>query len=134
VEPHLEVVADLDDHLRSQVREILARAEQNDGLAPLSEQAVLRLVSSPGPIVHVLALREDRLDGYAQISPADAPDTSTAELVVEPHARGRGIGRRLAEAALAASPDGRLQVWAHGDHPAAGRIADHLGLARVRTL
>ncbi|GAB3248522.1 mycothiol synthase [Nocardioides dilutus] len=58
------------------------------------------------------------------------------ELAVAPDARGAGLGRELAAAALG----GRLAMhpavtaWSHGDHPAAARLAAAHGLARAREL
>ena len=32
------------------------------------------------------------------------------------------------------TPDGRLRLWAHGDHPGAARLAESFGMTRTRTL
>jgi mycothiol synthase len=53
---------------------------------------------------------------------------------VHPGARRRGLGRALVRAAEAASPDGRLRLWSHGDHPAAGALSASLGYERIRSL
>jgi mycothiol synthase len=57
-------------------------------------------------------------------------------LVVRPSARGRGTGARLLGQALAERPDtgGPLRAWSHVDHPAAARLAEERGFARVREL
>lgn len=65
-------------------------------------------------------------DGFA-LAHGDAVD-----LAVAPDARGQGLGRRLAGAALAG--DGPVTAWSHGDHPAAARLAAAYGLERVREL
>jgi mycothiol synthase len=63
--------------------------------------------------------------------------------VVHPASRGRGLGRALARAAVdqtrpAAEPGragpGTLRIWAHGDLPAAARLAEAAGFRRVRAL
>ena len=41
-----------------------------------------------------------------------------------PH-RGRGVGGRLVAELLRESPDGRLRLWAHGEHPAAAASQRH---------
>lgn len=106
-----------------QIRSVLAlarAAEEADGSPPLSEQTVLRLADAG---VHLL------IDGgYGHVDP-----DGTAELVVAPDQRGRGLGRALARAAMAVQ-DGTLEVWSHGDHPAAAALARDLGFERARVL
>src|SRR5690606_15414279 len=56
--------------------------------------------------------------------------------------RGKGAGTQLVEALLdradlpaEPAPDtGRLRIWAHGEHPAAARLAEKFGFARPREL
>jgi mycothiol synthase len=57
---------------------------------------------------------------------------SAVDLAVAPEARGAGLGRELAEAALAG--DAAVTAWSHGDHPAAARLAAAHGLERAREL
>ncbi|GAA0958028.1 mycothiol synthase [Virgisporangium aurantiacum] len=108
------------------VAELTAEAEAVDGTPPLSEQTVLRL-ALPG--VHLL-LNGGR-DGYAHLDHDGA-----AELIIAPHRRGHGLGRALVRAAVAAADPagGRLEVWSHGDHPAAAALAREFGFARTRVL
>ncbi|HEX4402490.1 MAG TPA: mycothiol synthase [Galbitalea sp.] len=54
-----------------------------------------------------------------------------AEFVVDPDARGRGLGATLLEALLAG---GATLFWAHGDAPAARALAASHGLVAVREL
>ncbi|MXG89892.1 mycothiol synthase [Nocardioides flavescens] len=54
------------------------------------------------------------------------------DLAVAPDERRSGHGTALAEAAFAGS--GPVTAWSHGDHPAAARLAERHGLARVREL
>lgn len=53
-------------------------------------------------------------------------------MAVAPAARERGLGTDLAVAAVGGSPV--TAAWAHGDHPAAGRLATRLGFDRAREL
>jgi len=67
-------------------------------------------------------------DGYGHVASDGA-----AELVIAPARRGHGLGRALVDAALAVS-GGTLEVWSHGDHPAAAALARALGFERTRVL
>jgi mycothiol synthase len=101
-------------------------AEAADGSPPLSEQTLLRLRHAAIDGVHLLV--NDGRDGYGHVASDGA-----AELVIAPAVRGRGLGRALTHAALAASA-GTLEVWSHGDHPAAAALARSFGFARTRVL
>ena len=94
------------------LRGLWSRAEQGDGVAPVSE--AFRLAVGPSPRPGVLHLLRDAGDGtlvgYAQVSGAGTSD-AVAELVVDPPQRRRGHGRALLDAALA---EGAHSVWAHG--------------------
>ncbi|MFC8731438.1 mycothiol synthase [Luteimicrobium sp. NPDC057192] len=138
------------------VRALAHEAESNDGVAPLSEQPLLSLESSEAPVRHVLARassseqnrhttgrgargpRGPRLPpvlAYAQI---DLGGTSRAgaELVVHPLVRRRGIGLAVLSRAMhvASARDRSLALWAHGDLPAARRLARSRNLTVVREL
>ncbi len=54
------------------------------------------------------------------------------DVVVDPSARGRGVGAALA--AVATADEGPLTAWSHGNHPAAAALAGRLGFDRVRDL
>ncbi|GLB65311.1 mycothiol acetyltransferase [Dietzia sp. NCCP-2495] len=68
--------------------------------------------------------------GYAQLSGTGAE--ASAELVVHPDHRGRGIGTALVRAVLEREP--AAAIWAHGDLPAARGLATALELNRTREL
>jgi len=83
---------------------------------------------------HLLLRESGELAGYAHIdTEGDAFGRQVAELIVHPDFRRRGIGTRLARALTEQVPE-KLRVWAHGDHPAAARIAEHEGFTRAREL
>lgn len=134
--PRVEVASQL---VASQVGEVMAlcdAASDHDGVSPLSEHVILHLrYGGEGPDRHIL-LREatGELVGYAHLDPTDAVMGAVAELVVHPAHRRNGEGRRLVEAALGTVGNGRLRLWAHGDHPAATRLAASLGFRAVRVL
>jgi mycothiol synthase len=122
------------------VLELARWAGDADGAFPLSEHVVLHLRhGGDKPAVHLLARSEiGALVGYAHIDTTDAVDGPSAELCVHPLHRRRGLGRALVlgaiQAARPADPDGRLRLWAHGDHPSANALALSLGFVRARVL
>ncbi|WP_281895321.1 mycothiol synthase [Phytohabitans aurantiacus] len=115
-------------------------AGDTDGAYPLSEHVVLHIRhGGDTPAVHLLNRDHDgALAGYAHLDTTDAVEGAAAELVVHPLRRRHGLGRALVKAAMdvtdEADPQGRLRLWAHGDHPSAGALALSLGFARSRVL
>ena len=119
----------------AQVRRLVDRVVVADGVGPMSEHVLLHLPAGGDPGVRHLVVRDgDRIVGYAHLDVTDQVEGSSAELAVDPAARRAGVGRALVERLVQESPDGRLRLWAHGEHPAAAALADHLGFARTRVL
>lgn len=116
------------------VLELLAAAARHDGQQAVSEQGRLQLRGGARPgVSHLLLRAGGKLVGYAQLEDTDPVEAPAAELVVHPAHRGRGHGRALGTALLAASGK-RLRVWAHGGHSAARHLAQVLGLTLFREL
>lgn len=109
------------DRLR-QIADVAADSEAADGASPIDEATWLSLRNRPDDVAWWVSE-----DGFAVVIGDDL------SLAVRPTARGRGVGGSLVEQALA-SYDGRLQAWSHADHPAAARLAERHGFARVREL
>lgn len=109
------------DRLR-QIADVAADSEAADGPAPIDEATWLALRNRPDDVAWWVTE-----DGYALVIGDDL------SLAVRPAARGRGVGGELLEQALAAYA-GSLQAWSHADHPAAARLAERHGFARVREL
>jgi len=110
-----------------------------DGAFPLSEHVVLHLrQGGDAPAVHLLARAPSgELVGYAHVDPTDAVEGASAELVVHPLHRRRGLGRALVTGAMHVADErggGRLRLWAHGDHPSASALGLGLGFHRARVL
>lgn len=138
---------------RAEVVRITESAARADGRSPLDEAASLELRHRglDGKALW-LAVREDGGTpvGFALAQPAPEaagtvdgshPDDASAvavhvavHVVVAPEERGRGAGRALTETVLEAYPGTGLAAWSHGNHPAAGRLADAHGFVRDRDL
>jgi mycothiol synthase len=113
---------------------LLAAAAASDGVQAVSEQGRLQLRGGHRPGVrHFLATVDDELVGYGQLEDTDPIEAPAAELVIHPDRRGRGHGRALGSALLAASGK-RLRMWAHGGKSAARHLAQVLGLTLFREL
>ena len=128
---------------QDEVREVLhlaSAASDADGVYPLAEHVVLHLRhGGDDPAVHLFARQPDgTLVGYAHLDTTDEVDGPSAELVVHPMHRRRGLGRALVDGAMVAAaqadPARRLRLWAHGDHPSANALAMTLGFERARVL
>jgi mycothiol synthase len=131
------------DHLSpdevDEVQHLATAAGDADGAYPLSEHVMLHIrLGGDAPAVHLMVRHGEHLVGYAHLDTTDAVEGPSAELVVHPMSRRRGIGRALvtalAEAAATSDPDGRMRLWAHGDHPSATALALSLGFERYRVL
>ena len=112
---------------------LLAAVAAADGVDPISEAAALRLHHpGAGLVQHLLASdAAGTLVGYAGLD--ERVERRSAEFAVHPGHRRRGVGGALL-AALLDRVHGPLWVWAHGEHPAALRLARRAGLARRREL
>lgn len=126
------------DEVRAVVN-LASAAGDTDGAAPLSEHVMLHLRhGGDTPSVHLVIRKSGDLVGYAHVDVTDPVDGPSAEVVVHPMYRRRGLGRVLVTTALEvareADPAGRLRLWAHGDHPSAGALALSLGFRRARAL
>lgn len=117
-----------------QIEAVARAAEAIDGVAPLGEQPLRALRAAGTGVCHILARTSESPDaetvGYAQVAGAGAD--ATAELVVHPDHRRRGIGAGLMRAVLEREPG--VAVWAHGALPGAVALAEELGLTRTREL
>ena len=119
----------------AQVRRLVDRVTAADDTPPLSEHVMLHLPRGGDEGVrNLLVVDGDELLGYAHLDVTDEVAGSSAELAVDPDARGRGVARALVAAMLQESPDGRLRLWAHGEQPAAAALARTMGFTRTRVL
>ena len=151
----------LDPAEATAVLDLLAAAEAVDGTGGVSEDVRLTLrPDQPLPSGGHLLAHPDGGTGAAAAGPGRAPvvgyahlggaDRSRqAELVVHPDHRRRGIGTRMVQALVEATAAGAatgapaeggrgdetlLNIWAHGDLPAAAALAARTGFRRSRVL
>jgi mycothiol synthase len=114
------------------ITDLIGEVTAHDGVAPFSEDAVLRVRGATGaPAGHLAAWQEHDLVGYAQVTTTD--EGGVAELTVRPGARGAGTGAALMAELVTRAPS-PLRMWAHGDSEAARRLAEGQGFRRVREL
>jgi mycothiol synthase len=111
------------------VRELAAAVTTADGVAPLSEQSLLRLDDASAGAWHVLLRQGPTIAGYGQLE-----DDGSAELMVDPSYRRQGAGRAMLEAMAARYGAPGLRVWAHGDGAGAQVLASKVGYVRSRVL
>jgi len=124
-------------------------AHQADGVAPLSEHALLHVQhpqarpgDDAGPARDLLVVRDGAAVAYAHLDLAPDAETGdlSGELVVHPEHRRQGHGSALVEALLSGgtaasqSSPGGIRLWAHGDLPSAGAFAEARGFRRARSL
>ncbi len=125
-----EYAASPDSGPAAEVRRVAEACDAHDDAITLNEQACLHLknrgLRGARLWVATSGVTSTAVDGFALlIGPS-------LDLAVHPDARGRGLGTRLAETALATVD--RVEAWSHSDHPAAARIASQFSLRREREL
>ena len=115
--------------------DIVQRAAEEDGVSPLSEHVMLHLRYGGDPRArNVLLWHDGRLAGYGHLDPTDPVEGPAGEMVIDPAARRRGLGLELGQALAAEAGGEGLRLWAHGDLPAATRLAAAAGFVRSRAL
>jgi mycothiol synthase len=99
---------------------LISRARTADGVPPFSDQSLVELRNGARRML-------GDATGAAVFSAGEF------ELVVDPDARGWGVGTALTRRVLAET--GRpVLAWAHGDSPASRALGQRFGFERVRTL
>ena len=110
------------------------RSRGADGEPPFSDQTLVDIRSGRAGVTCVAATDGGSLVGAAVVVPQpDAASTFTVELTVDPAHRNQGVATALA-GQLRAAVDGTVEAWAHGNQPAAQRLAELYGLTPVRDL
>jgi mycothiol synthase len=132
--PQVEVVGPLGPEEVRAVAGLVERATEADGVRPLSEHVMLHLrYGGDAPGRNVLVYLDGQLAAYGHLDVTDQVAGPSAEVVVHPDHRGAGLGRLVVQTTLDET-DGRLRLWAHGDHPAASALAASMGFTQSREL
>ncbi len=131
----LRVVSHLSDDDVAAALRLVRSATDEDGISPLSEHVMLHLRYGGDPLAKSYLLhRSGELAGYAHLDPTDPVQGPSGELVVHPAFRRHGLGLELLRAMNAETNGRPLRLWAHGDLPAAARLAASAGFERIRAL
>jgi mycothiol synthase len=106
-----------------------------DGVSPLSEHVLLHLrYGGDQRARNVLLTTGGELTGYAHLDPTDPVEGPSGEMVIDPAHRGKGQGLAVVRTLLAEADGHPLRLWAHGDAPAAAKLAKAAGFQRIRAL
>ncbi|KDN23856.1 mycothiol synthase [Amycolatopsis rifamycinica] len=123
---------ELDERQLEDVRRLLLAVREADGRPEVGPEGPLPGEFDGGE--HLVACIEGEVVGYAHLdTTGDSFGHQVAELFVHPAHRNRGYGAKLLQALDERAAVG-FRVWAHGDHPAAQRLARKTGLERKREL
>lgn len=148
--PVLVVKGAVDEQLLSDLKALLAAAEESDGNPSLSEQTLVTL-RADGPGDHSLltlalfAPNEEAPDKAA--GPATGQDlaglavvvqesdnTGVLEIAVHPSYRNQGVAERLVGTLKITRGFDGLTAWSHGNHEGAADLAARYGFGPVREL
>ncbi|MEU4518139.1 mycothiol synthase [Amycolatopsis sp. NPDC024027] len=123
---------ELDEQQLDDVRRLLLAVREADGRPEVEPAGALPGEFDGGE--HLVACVDGEVVGYAHLdTTGDSFGHQVAELFVHPAHRNRGYGAKLLHALDERAAVG-FRVWAHGDHPAAQRLAREAGLERKREL
>jgi mycothiol synthase len=132
---HVTISGPLAADEAAQVLDLIRRAAEEDGVSPLSEHVMLHLRYGGDPRARNIRLWLDgALAGYGHLDPTDPVEGPAGEMVIDPALRRRGLGLMLGRALESEAGPAGLRLWAHGDLPAAARLAAAAGFQRSRAL
>lgn len=131
----LTAIGPVTDPTAQAIRELVAQAAQEIGVAPVSEQPLLWLQDPRVHVAHILAIRDNSLVGYAQMD-LNSPTEVTLELAVFPPDSSFELERRLLQAGayVAEQNEALYSVWIHGAMPELVGLFEEQGFSASRTL
>jgi mycothiol synthase len=135
VATRIETVSQIDGPLSDSIDALIQEVTAIDGVPPVGEHKYLKLHNGTDSARAILAWEGRRLAGYAQLLLGG--EVATAEVVVCPSSRRRGIGKQLLKAVDALARESgaaELKLWAYGALPASEAIARGRGVAPSRSL
>ena len=119
---------------QGKVLALIASATDVDGIPPVAEHVLLHLRhGGDKEDFHLLAEESGEVLGYAHLDLTDEVEGPSAEIVVCPRHRGKGIGDKLIES-VKEHAGRKLRLWSHGDLPGAKNLAEKNGLKHSRTV
>ena len=119
---------------QNKVLALIASATDVDGIPPVAEHVLLHLRhGGDKEDFHLLAEENGEVLGYAHLDLTDEVEGPSAELVVSPAHRSKGIGEKLI-ASVKSYAGEKLRLWSHGDLPGAKNLAEKNGLKHSRTV
>lgn len=129
----------LEPTLLSHVIELITETTKRDGIPPVAEHVLLHLRHGGDKEDRHIVLESDgMIAGYAHLDLTDQVEGPSAELVIHPDHRGKGLGKELLAEVLriaeSSNESKRLRLWSHGDLPGARKLAEEGGFTRVRTV
>lgn len=134
-QPRVVVSGPLPADQAGKVLDLIRRAAEEDGVSPLSEHVMLHLRYGGDPRArNILLWLDGSIAGYGHLDPTDPVEGPAGEMVIDPAVRRRGLGLMLGRALEAEAGPAGLRLWAHGDLPAASRLAAAAGFQRSRAL
>lgn len=117
------------------VHALVASATRVDGAQPLNDHVMFGLrYGGTGEVRHLVARSGAEWVGYGHLDLSDRIQGASAQVVVSPGHRRRGIGAALVARMLEEAAPSALRLWAHGHHPASTALAARLGFTRAREL
>lgn len=124
----------LDIQQQRNVLALIASATDFDGVPPVAEHVLLHLRHGGDKAdFHLLAEADGEVLGYAHLDLTDEVEGPSAEIVVAPKHRGKGIGDALISSVKGFAGN-KLRLWSHGDLPGAKSLAEKNGLTHSRTV
>jgi len=116
----------------SKVIALIASATDVDGIPPVAEHVLLHLRhGGDKEDFHLLAEENGEVLGYAHLDLTDEVEGPSAELVVSPAHRIKGIDDQLIASVKSYARE-KLRLWSHGDLPGAKNLVEKNGLKHSR--